>query len=83
VRTGQARKRDANEAAIVKALRQIGAEVFPLSGRGIPDVLVRYRGAVYAFEIKSATGKRTEAQVDTQWPVIRSIQEALAAVGVR
>jgi hypothetical protein len=77
VRVGQARKRDVNEKAIVRALRQIGAEVFPLSGRGIPDVLVRY-----AFEIKSATGKRTEAQVDTQWPVIRSVQEALAAVGV-
>jgi Holliday junction resolvase len=83
VRTGQARKRDANEAAIVKALRQIGAEVFPLSGRGIPDVLVRYRGSVYAFEIKSATGKQTDAQLDTQWPVIRSIEDALFELGVR
>jgi hypothetical protein len=46
-------------------------------------VLVRYRGAVYAFEIKSATGKQTDAQLDTQWPVIRSIEDALFELGVR
>lgn len=83
MRTGQARKRDANEQEIVKALRAVGAEVLTLSGRGVPDVLVRYRGGVYAFEIKSQTGERTQAQEITQWPVVRSVDEVLKAIGVR
>lgn len=81
-RVGQARRRDANEKAITDALRAVGAEVFPLSGRGIPDVLVRFRGAVYAFEIKSDKGVQTQAQRESQWDIVRSIADALSAIGV-
>lgn len=87
VRVGQARKRDANEGAIVKALEAVGAHVCRLSGRGAPDLLVRLPsaswGRLYAFEVKSGKGVRTEAQEATGWPIVRSVAEALEAVGVR
>lgn len=86
-RVGQARKRDANEPAIVKALEAVGAHVTRLSGVGAPDVLVRFPAAswgnLYAFEIKTAKGKQTEAQIETQWPIVRSIEDALQAIGVK
>lgn len=81
-RVGQTRRRDLNEKAIVDALRAIGADVTRVSGPGAPDVIARYRGQLYAFEIKSQKGTQTEAQRETQWPVIRSVSEALEAVGV-
>jgi Holliday junction resolvase len=83
VRVGQARKRDANEKAIVDALFDVGAEVTKISGEGAPDLLVKFRGRLYAWEVKTAKGKRTKSQEDTQWPVIRSVDEALAELGVR
>ena len=85
MRTGQARKRDANEKAIRKALEAVGAEVTPISGKGAPDILVRFRGnsdaRPYAFEIKSWKGKQTAAQRVTNWPVVRTVEEALEAIG--
>lgn len=78
---GGGKRRDANEAAIVQALEQVGARVTRISGDGAPDLLVRFRGRLWAFEVKSAKGSRTEAQEVTQWPVIRSVAEALAALG--
>ena len=82
-------KVDANHAAIVKALRQIGAEVTDLSGNGngVPDLLVAFRGMFFLLEIKVVTGKLNELQ--TKWfakhtncraYVVRSIDEAIAAV---
>jgi Holliday junction resolvase len=85
MRVGQSRRRDSIEPEIVKALEAVGWEVTRISGKGAPDILVR-KGAgslAYGFEIKSGSGKRTEAQEATQWPVIRSVSEALEAVGVR
>ena len=80
-RVGQVRRRDANEPAIVKALEDIGAEVTRLSGKGVPDLLVRYRGRVFGFEVKSAIGTQTTAQVDTDWPIVRTVEQALIAIG--
>lgn len=86
MRVGQSRRRDQNERAIVEALRAIGAHVCLISGPGAPDILVRVPGAtwgrLYAFEIKSDKGKQTAAQRETQWVVIRSVEEALMAVGI-
>jgi Holliday junction resolvase len=62
MRVGQSRKRDANEKAIRKALEAAGAIVMPISGEGAPDLLVSYRGDLYALEVKSQIGTRTEAQ---------------------
>ncbi len=72
-------RRDGNEAALVAGLRAIGAQVWQVSGKGLPDVLVRFRGVLYAFEIKTATGKLRKTQGD--FPVVRTMQDALIAVG--
>lgn len=51
----KAHKVDANQSAIVKALRQIpGVHVTVLSnvGAGVPDLLVAYQGILYLMEIK-------------------------------
>ena len=55
---------DANQPAIVQALRQIGATVQHLHmvGDGCPDILVGYRGANYLFEIKQ--GPRSKMTKD-------------------
>lgn len=82
MRVGQARKRDQNEKPIVDALRAVGAHVTMISGEGAPDLLVRYRGQLFAFEVKGEKGKRTAAQRESQWRVIRNAGEALMAVGI-
>ena len=81
-RVGQARKRDRNEREIVLALRAVGAEVWRLSVPGGPDLLVRRAGRIWCFEVKTAKGTRTAAQALTQWQVVRTIDEALRAIGV-
>jgi hypothetical protein len=48
---------DANQAAIVSALRKIGAFVQSLAeiGKGCPDILVCFRGIWAVMEIKDGT----------------------------
>lgn len=82
-RVGQARRRDTVERAIVDALKAIGCDVTRVSGPGAPDILVRRQGRLQGFEIKSHGGKRTPAQEQTQWPILRSVEEALAAITTR
>lgn len=50
----RAAKVDANQSAIVKRFRMLGASVAPTHtvGRGFPDIAVGYRGATYLAEIK-------------------------------
>lgn len=81
-RVGQVRRRDSNEKGITAALRAVGADVTPISGEGAPDLLIRFRGLVYAVEVKTATGARTAAQQVSQWPVVRSVDEAFALLGI-
>jgi hypothetical protein len=81
MRVGQARKRDIAEKPIRRALEAVGATVTPISGEGAPDLLVRYRGQIYALEVKSRIGKRTEAQEETQWPIVRTEDDALRLIG--
>lgn len=83
MRVGQTRRRDVNEKPITKALRAIGADVTPVSGKGAPDILVRWRGVVYGLEIKSEKGERTEAQVASGWPIVRDVGDALKAIGLK
>ena len=80
-RVGQTRRRDRNEAEIVEALRAVGADVTRISGKGAPDLLVRYRGTVAGFEVKTGSGKRTDAQESSRWPIVRTVDEALKAIG--
>lgn len=81
MRVGQARRRDLAEKPIVEALEAVGAHVTRISGKGAPDILVRYQGILRAYEVKSAKGKRTAAQEQTEWPILRSVDEALRAIG--
>lgn len=47
---------DANQAAIVRDLRKMGASVLILSGvgEGCPDLLVGFRGSNWLFEVKDS-----------------------------
>lgn len=46
---------DANQAAVTKALRAIGAAVTPIHvvGKGVADLLVSFRNAWYVLELKN------------------------------
>jgi hypothetical protein len=50
----KAAKTDSNQNEVVTALRAIGASVQSLAatGKGVPDLLVGYRGINYLLEIK-------------------------------
>lgn len=85
-----ARRIDANQQEIVKAIRQTGASVLILSnvGKGCPDLLVGLQNHNYLFEIKD--GKKPPSQRKLteleevffnlwrgQVSVINSLEEAL------
>lgn len=48
---------DANQAEIVKALRDAGASVQPIYqlGKGVPDLLVGFRGVNFVVEVKDGS----------------------------
>lgn len=88
---------DANQPAIVKALRDCGAVVMHASDSKMSgfDLLVAHRGALYVVEVKDGTkppNKRaltkTEAQtclelsrVGVRYHVVESVSEALRVIG--
>ena len=56
-------KRDANEKAIFDIIDQMGAQVRRLSGAGLPDLLVGWRGRYYLIEVKGDKGRMEPDQV--------------------
>lgn len=87
----RAAKVDANQPAIVAALRKIGAEVTPLHtvGNGCPDLLVSHRGRWYLLEVKDAakppsarmlTPDQVEWHRRQQAPV-HVVKDAMEAIG--
>ena len=63
---------DANQPAVVEALRRIGAAVTPLHtvGKGVADLLVSYRQAWTVMEVKDGTlppSKRTLTDLERSW----------------
>lgn len=89
----RAAKVDANQAAIVKALRQMGASVQPLHtvGQGTPDLLVGIQGRNYLLEVKDgakppSAQKLTADQIDWhdmwrgQVEVVNSIDQTILAM---
>lgn len=67
--TFHAKRRDANECVIVSALRGVGATVQQLNEKGVPDLLVGFRGVNYLVEVKNPDddtgpkgGKRTKGR---------------------
>ncbi len=84
-RGGAGKRRDTIEPAVIQALRAAGCEVYQINGRALPDVLCRFRGRWVPLGIKSGDRARlTAAERDTSpsWVLVRSVAEALAAVGV-
>lgn len=86
----QAPKRDKNEAVIKQALEYAGAFVTPLSDKGVPDLLVIFRGQTYYLEVKSDGGRLTSAQIEwhaqalnngVKVHVVKTVHEALMAIG--
>ena len=82
-----AAKRDKNEQQIVDALRQVGATVTTISGMGIGDLLVGFRGNNFLLEVKAKRGSLTTAQREFrerwqgQYAVCRTDIQALEAIG--
>ena len=81
-------KVDANQGAIVQALRGMGAAVKSIAivGGGVPDLLCNFRGVTVLLEVKQPGSKLTVAEqefMDT-WPsgayVVRSAEEAKLVV---
>ena len=84
----RAAKRDNAEGPILAALARAGCRVAPLSGPGVPDLLVGTRDyRLVLLEVKTGRAKRTplQEQFHALWacyPVhtVRTPAEALAAV---
>jgi hypothetical protein len=86
----RAGRRDANQPAIVAALRAAGVTVIEMGGvgDGVPDLLAyrRSHGLMRWLEIKMPGGKLTKAQEKFHalvpvW-VVHTADEALAACGI-
>jgi hypothetical protein len=54
----KAPRRDASEPGIVRALTALGCSVQPLSGKGVPDLLVGVRGMNLLLECKAPAGPK-------------------------
>ena len=82
-----AKKVDKNQASVVKALRDYGADVFLLHmvGGGIPDLMVCYNDQTILMEVKDGADKKLTPQQITlfaNWqggPLhrVNSVQEAI------
>ena len=81
---------DQNQPAIVETFRAHGCDVLHTHqlGKGAPDVFVGWNGLWLACEIKTPAGRLTKAQerlygtLRTRPRIVRSVEEADAAVGV-
>lgn len=77
-----AKKRDATEAAIIQALKRIGAQVIQCDTF---DLLVIHRGHVHMLECKTGKEPLTASQqklIDAGWPlrVVRTPEDAVQAM---
>lgn len=92
----RAAKVDGNQGQIVEGLRSVGASVEPLHqvGKGVPDLLVGYRGQNHLLEVKDGSKRPSEQRLTpdqvkwhARWSgrvvVVRSLGEALEAIGVK
>lgn len=84
---------DANQTAIVAALRKVGAKVTSLAavGGGVPDLLVGFRGVNVLLEVKNPEQskrdqrlRKSQREFHATWPgkvaVVRTAEEAVLAV---
>lgn len=79
-----AKRRDPNEKDIVRALRDIGASVKRLDDI---DLLVGWQRRNFLLEVKTERGALKPSQEDMvkswrgQYEIVRSVDEALRAIG--
>jgi hypothetical protein len=91
----RARRVDANQAEIVKALRAAGCSVAVTSslGKGFPDLVVGYFGRNFLLEVKDGSkppSKRVLTSEEMgfvaawrgQYDVVEDVNQALRAVGL-
>lgn len=90
----RAAKVDANQSAVVKALRQLGYSVESLAavGNGVPDLLVGRNGRTFLLEVKDGSkppSARALTEHQVQWHqrwkgtpvvVVTGVNEAIAAL---
>jgi len=82
-------KRDAAEGPICEALEAVGIPSAPealevngywrLSGRGLGDLLIRFRGVLYVGEVKTGTAKLRKTQ--GAFPIWRTPEQVLREIG--
>ncbi|WP_225783350.1 hypothetical protein [Xenophilus sp. Marseille-Q4582] len=85
---------DANQPAVVAALRKAGATVQSLAaaGDGVPDLLVAFRSDLFLLEVKDGSkppSARALTPDQVRWHaawgapvhVVNSVDEALQAIG--
>ncbi len=85
----RAAKVDANQDAIVSALRAAGASVQSMAqlGKGVPDLLIGHEGETWVFEVKGPHGKLTPDQETwlKNWKgavhIVREPDDALRIIG--
>lgn len=90
----QAARKDANQDEIRDACRAVGATVAIIHqlGRGIPDLLVGFRGINYLMEVKDGSKPPSERRLtddEAKWhdtwrgqvDVVESIDDALRLIG--
>jgi hypothetical protein len=58
----RAPRRDENEPEVVEAFRRLGAHVQALSAKGVPDLLVHFKGRWQVVEVKRPKEKLTPDQ---------------------
>ena len=86
-----AKRVDANQKGIIRALKAVGCSVVHLSqGSGIPDLLVGWRQQSFLLEVKNPDGFNkvldTQKEFARDWRgpppiVVRSSDDALKAIG--
>lgn len=76
------RRADANQAAVTKALRKIGAEVTHIHrlGRGVPDLLVSFRNIWHVLEVKDGAKPPSARALTPDEQAWISRQKALVAI---
>lgn len=93
MRIARANKVDANQPAIVKALRKCGIKVQLLNavGNGCPDIAVHWRGVWTFLEIKNPSGPPSSRNLtpdqnawsrehaESRHAVVTTAEEAIAA----
>lgn len=84
------KRRDANEPAIIAALRAVGATVEQLSGPDVPDLLVGFARRTWLAEVKTTKGKLRPGQ--ERWiqtwrgddvHVLREPADGLEMIGIK